>query len=651
MKTTANIVKRFSLGSRWALGAWVCCWLQVSACLLFADTAPASIAGRTILVDVTSSSDPFELGRYALFISGATNTYVTIRVSDLSISDQGTYFYTNTGPDSATLTLASYVLRNTVTAVFQFRSNNDGTFSASAASGGTSGTFSLVVTKLLVPTKVVLLSPTGGVAAALGTQHYTWQTEPPAAWYDPAGIWYELYITRNGSVFADKWVTLSNSLVDSATGVFAVDVDGHSAGSYQWWVRGWNQYGLGPWSNPGNFSMATPLPPGAVPLLSPTNNATITNRFPQLSWGQSVPPADWFRLQVARNGSSYWDQWIEGVRNWTPVSPLPAGTYIWQVTTFNAGGLGPVSEGFTFRVPIAVPTNVVLLSPTASVAPALETQRYTWKADPAAVWYELAVARNGALFADRWFTLSNSVVDSATGNFAVDLQGHSPGIYQWWVRGWSPDGLGPWSSAASFSLTNALPPGAVTLLSPTNYAVLGTRFPQLVWSNSFPPADSFHLLMARDDRLFFDQPVGGVTNWTVASPLSAGTYIWWVQTRNSGGFGPASRGFTFTIPFAVPTNITLLSPLGGVTTNPTQRYTWQADPAAIWYELYVARNGSTFADRWLLLTNSVADGATNAFGLDVSGHSPGRYQWWVRGWSPDGIGPWSGSLPFQVQAP
>jgi hypothetical protein len=314
-----------------------------------------------------------------------------------------------------------------------------------------------------------------------------------------------------------------------------------------------------------------------------------------------------------------------------------------------------VSESFTFTVPVAVPTNVVLLWPTASVATALGTERYIWQADTNAVWYELYVTRDSALFADRWFTLSNSVVDSATTNFAVDLKGHSPGVYQWWVRGWSPDGLGPWSRAGSFSLTNPLPPGAVTLLTPTNNATLATRFPQLSWSNSVPSADWFHVGMTRDNRWYVDQWIEGATNWTAATALPAGTYFWWVlQTYNSGGsggFGLGSRDFTFTIPFAVPTNITLLSPLGGATTNSTQRYTWQADPAAVWYELYVARNGSTFADKWLMLTNSVVDGATNAFALDVSGHSAGRYQWWVRGWSPDGMGPWFGSLPFEIQAP
>jgi hypothetical protein len=96
-----------------------------------------------------------------------------------------------------------------------------------------------------------------------------------------------------------------------------------------------------------------------------------------------------------------------------------------------------------------VPTNIVQLSPTGGVA-AGSTQRYTWKADAAATWYELYVLRNGSAFGDHWYTLTDSVVDSATGNFAVDMSGHTSGSYQWWVRGWGPDGVGPWSGNLSF---------------------------------------------------------------------------------------------------------------------------------------------------------------------------------------------------------
>jgi len=80
------------------------------------------------------------------------------------------------------------------------------------------------------------------------------------------------------------------------------------------------------------------------------------------------------------------------------------------------------------------------------------SKRFTWRADTNAVQYELYVTHNGSLFSDKGFTLGDSMVDSATGNFAVDVSGHTAGSYQWYVRGGSPCGLGPWSGPMNFSL-------------------------------------------------------------------------------------------------------------------------------------------------------------------------------------------------------
>ena len=96
-----------------------------------------------------------------------------------------------------------------------------------------------------------------------------------------------------------------------------------------------------------------------------------------------------------------------------------------------------------------MPGAITLVSPSGSVA-AASTQRYIWEADAEATWYELYVVRDGSMFCDTWFTLSNSV--GTSGNFAVDVGGHTQGGYQWYVRGWSPDGLGPWSGPLTFAL-------------------------------------------------------------------------------------------------------------------------------------------------------------------------------------------------------
>ena len=541
---------------------------------------------------------------------------------------------------TGTINVAGQLSATSINSTTVSGSLNSSTFVVSGnwQNGGNSGTFSATRTRSLYPTPPVgmlsLLSPSGALDTSPNVR-YAWIADTNA-------VQYELYVTRNGSLFCDKWFTLSNSVVDSATGNFAVDVSGHSGGSDQWYVRGWGSSGLGPWSGPMNFSLGIP---GAVALLTPIKNAILLNRHPALTWSQSFPAASWFQLYVTRNGSTYLDQWIQGATNWTPTADLPAGSYSWWVQTYSSGGLGPWSTNSTFTIPVAIPATLVLVSPTGSAA-AAATQRYTWQADAAATWYELYVLQNGKVLCDQWFNSSNSVAQSGSGNFAVDVSGHTSGDYQWYVRGWSPDGLGPWSGPGSYAIAPPPPPGPVTLLAPANNGNVVARQPAFTWTASSPAADWYYVYVVRNGSKYLDQWVQGTTNWVVTSALPAGTYTWWVHPWNAVGYGPWSTNFSFTIQPAVPGAITLVSPSGSVAGGSTQRYTWKADTNAVWYELYVTSSGGVFCDKWYTLTNSVVDSATGNFAVDVSGHGSGTYQWWVRGYGPDGLGTWSTSLTF-----
>jgi hypothetical protein len=506
------------------------------------------------------------------------------------------------------------------------------------------------------PGLLTRLSPTGSLDAG-SIQRYAWKA-------DAAADWYELYVLLNGSLFCDKWFALSNS-VSGDPASFAVDIGGHGSGSYQWYVRGWSPGGYGPWSSPGAFTLGIP---GAVALLAPANGASLANRHPELTWSQAVPAATWFRLYVTRNGSKYLDQWVEGLTNWKPTADLLAGSYSWWVQPYNAAGLGPRTANANFTIPLAVPGALALVSPTGGgVEPSLK-QLYTCRADAAAAWYELYIVQNGKMLCDKWLTLSNSVAENGSGNFAVVMGGHTGGSYQWWVRGWGPDGLGPWSSTGSFTMATVPPPGPVTLLTPadsgkagnallpafplpgTNNANVLVRQPEFTWTASSPEASWYRLYVVRNGSKYVDQWVEGVTNFVLASDLPGGSYAWAVLPWSEAGSGLWSTNFTFTIQTAVPGTLTLLSPSNSIASGLTQRYTWAADAAATWYELYVMRNGSAFGDQWYTLTNSVADTNSGNFAVDLGGHSAGTYQWWVRGWGPDGLGIWSGPASFTSEA-
>jgi formylglycine-generating enzyme required for sulfatase activity len=389
--------------------------------------------------------------------------------------------------------------------------------------------------------------------------------------------------------------------------------------------------------------------PGAVTLLAPPNNASLSTRQPELSWSQTTPAATWFRLYITRNTRPVFDQWLQGATNWTPAAGLPGGSYSWWVQPFNAAGVGPWSTNASFTIATSVPGTVALISPTGGVSvPASLQVTYTWQADPAAIWYELYVLQNGRPLADNWFTLSNSVAPAGGTTFAVVLGGHHGGNYQWWVRAWSPDGWGPWSGPGTFTMPAVPPPGPVTLLTPANNAANQPRQPTFTWTASSPTAAWYYVYVTRNGLKYMDQWVQGTTSWMPPDAWPGGNYMWWVHPWNEVGYGPWSTNSSFTIQSGIPGAITLISPAGTVTGDPTQRYTWNSDPSATWYELYVLRGGTVFHDQWHTLSNSVADPSSGTFALDLGNHVNGRYQWWVRGWSPDGLGPWLNSLTFQL---
>jgi len=479
---------------------------------------------------------------------------------------------------------------------------------------------------------IVLISPVGSVDVG-STRRYVWTR-------DPAATRYELHVTRDGELFCDKWCDAHSLWTEPGTANVGAQVADHTQGTYQWRVRGWSAAGPGPWSSTEIFSVVILQP---VVLLSPADRARIQERRPEFAWSQPSPAAAWFHLCINRNGSKCYDLWIEGTTNWMPAIDLPGGTYTWAVQAWTPAGLGPWSKTASFAAQPRLPGQIVLLSPKSSLSVA-PTVRYNWMKDDAAVSYELYITKDGKVFSDQWLAATNLLADGTKTSLGVEVGDHDSGTYQWCVRGWNPDGLGPWSSSGSFSVAGSLKP--LALLAPTNQATIHDRRPEFSWSQSSPPAAWFHLYLSRSGTNYFDVWIEGATNWIPAFDLSGGVYTWMVQTWNPSGTGVCSETASFTNQLAAPASIELLSPQDTVTASATQRYLWRADSAATRYELYVVRNGSVFLDRWYASTNSLVDRATGNFAVDVPGHSAGSYQWWVRGSSPEGVGPWSSSLTF-----
>jgi hypothetical protein len=391
--------------------------------------------------------------------------------------------------------------------------------------------------------------------------------------------------------------------------------------------------------------LVSAAPPGGVTLNSPSSGDTLNSpATAAFTWSQSDPAATWFLLTLTKDGGTFLHQWTP-TNHFTAVNGLPGGSFTWTIQTWNPSGFGPVSGPSTFTVVAGSPAAVTLISPVGTVE-TNSTIPYTWTQDPSSTWYELFVNKDGRLFLNRWFGPSDVTVSAE--RVTVTIPGHTSGNYTWWVRPWGPDGLGPWSSNATFAVHVNGEPGPVTLLTPPN----GSTAPvmtTLTWSQTDPAAEWFLVWVNHSNTTFFQRWVQ-TNSFTFTNGLPSGDFTWWVRPWNTGGLGAWSSTSAFTVNGGAVTNPpTLISPVGGTTvTNSTIAFTWTADPNATWFQLFVNQNGQVFLNRWLNVNElTFADiGGVNAASISIPDLPTGTFNWWVRGWSPDGMGPWSDMATF-----
>ena len=158
--------------------------------------------------------------------------------------------------------------------------------------------------------------------------------------------WYRLWVSRNGEVYADRWLTDTNW-------TFAAELP---YGSYQWWVNTWKDGVRGPWAGPAEFAIgaAVPQQPAGLQPGPPT----------ELRWSDAgCPDAAWYEVRIDWGTRTFWQAWIR--RDQTAALPgamrafddLPAfippfGAYTWRIRAWHAtGGMGPWSQGLAFSVP------------------------------------------------------------------------------------------------------------------------------------------------------------------------------------------------------------------------------------------------------------------------------------------------------------
>ncbi|MCX7591301.1 MAG: hypothetical protein N2255_06700 [Kiritimatiellae bacterium] len=394
-------------------------------------------------------------------------------------------------------------------------------------------------------------------------------------------------------------------------------------GIYEWQIK----TNRGSWSASATFTVA---PRRAVPL-APVGPISTPEDL-QFEWLGS-DCTDWYFVNVTRNGIVFTQQWVNAT-SWLPDAPAtwPAGDYQWWIGSWARGCStqlvqGPVSQTVSFQ--IACPAAATLTSP-ANGAQMYATNRLTlvWRAVTGASRYEVRIDRDGT----RWTNLWNE----GTANTTCELYGYIvPGDYRWMVQTENAFCEGPWTQFRTFRVNRNM--------SPSRGVTLWDMRPQFNWSPT-PGATQYYLWINRVGKSApYYRTWLSDTNWVPNFDMAAGTYNWKVQPWDSvRAIGPWLNWATFSVARMVPPRPVPISPSGAIT-HDRPLFDWEEAQYAASYQLLVKRSGTT-----CLRVSGVSD---TSYMPSMTALTYGSYQWWVRGWSPHGYGPWSSPLSFTYGIP
>jgi hypothetical protein len=429
-------------------------------------------------------------------------------------------------------------LSTSTTYYWHVRANNtDGT----TYSNGSASAFRAFTTVPNPPSTFNKTTPANGATNQPASSILSWGTSSGATSYEYC------YGTTNP---CSNWTSNGTSTSKALSGMTL-------GTTYYWHVRAVNAGGTtySDGSNAAFWSFTTSPFPGSAPLNLPTGD--IGNNYsPNFVWNE-VSGATYYYLYISGPSGKVLDQWFDasaicGAGTCTVVSPttLGGGNFTWWVRTWNSAGYGPWSSGMNFNT--AVPT------PPAAAAPTSPTGNISTNYSPNFVWNEVANSTwyylyinglSGKVF-DKWYDAS-AICNSGTCtvNAPVTLGG---GNFTWWVQTWNSAGYGPWSSGMNFNTTIPTVPAIATLVSPTGSGV--SNPPVYTW-NKVTGATWYYVWVNGSSVNVFKQwyeasAVCGVSTCSVTQPssLANGSYVWWVQTWNTAGYGPWSSSMNFSIP-------------------------------------------------------------------------------------------------------
>jgi alpha-tubulin suppressor-like RCC1 family protein len=388
-----------------------------------------------------------------------------------------------------------------------------------------------------LPVAPTLVSPAGSGIPATPT--YTWNAAADTSEYQ---LWVN---DTSGSPVVQSWFQSAAVCAGASCSVTPTTV--LAAGNHNWWVRGRNDSGEGPWSSGTTFIVGE-LPTAPI-LVSPAGSGVTTS--PTYTWN-ALEGATQYYLWVNDINGPVVQEWLNaadicaaGVCNATPTSPLARGPHTWWVQARNESGDGAWSAALSFVVG-ALPAAPVLVSPTGVGAP--ETPSYSWEgvsdADEYYVWVNDA---SGPVIQTRLSAASvcTGLLCSVTPSTTL-----SRGFHTWWVQARNASGDGPWSTGASFTVGDL--PGTPTPIAPAGPTASSS--PTFTWTG-LDDATAYYLWINNSTGTPVVQrwlDAAEVCSATACSAplgqaLPSGSYTWWVQARNPSGDGPWSGALTFTL--------------------------------------------------------------------------------------------------------
>jgi len=512
---------------------------------------------------------------------------------------------------------------------------------------------------------------------------------------DERANWHEIYISKDGSLYLQQWVTGAPKTDGDGNAVFNFNAAELPPGDYQWWVRSYAPVtGTGSWSAPGSFRVeCEPLEPPPMP----GGQTELAGHWPlSLEVEGFETSATWAQFEILQGGASFKQLWVALAERGRAASYdpqtgkgdsafaiLPDGAYQWRARTWSscygssewsspqdlsisgtacAGSLPAAAAGqiaidlaHGFSGAVGAGTN-----PVAIVSPGMV---------PPATWYQLWIdaADGGEPVVAKWYSYAD-VYDpggGAGGSYRLEAgQYLAPGDYLAYVQGYNECGHGAWSAAKPFTVEA---PASLEVTG-IDVAFDGDGALRVLW-NGLPGVTWYQVWVGSDGTSVFDRWLdgdsggGGYLGRVDASgqaefrgPLDSGVhahgiYAFWIRAYLAGGaYGPwASATGTSPVDLAA---VPVLEPTVEIEGG-RPRIRWNAATAAGGYEIYLTRDGALYHRESLLPDDLAWDEASRTWaGSPPTEYRPyweplsGSYQMWVRVQGGTRFGPWSAPVGF-----